>query len=123
MAWFSRFLRKSVADRREAVLNDGLRLAMEFGQDWLKPIQLRLSQLHPELTPAELDRLNETCRSAMSYGHKVTYEQSVSLGAAVSVKTVAPVVHEKFAWVNEENMAHLFSQGMYYAYKDGAVQS
>jgi hypothetical protein len=39
MTWFSRFFRKpDSSDRRAALLNEGLGLAMAFGQDWLKPI-------------------------------------------------------------------------------------
>jgi hypothetical protein len=95
---------------------------MEFGQDWLMPIQARLARLHPDLKPAELDRLNEICRSAMFHGHRVTYEQSVKLGKAVSMETVAAGVRAAYPWISEENMGRLFSQGMYYAYKDGAVE-
>ena len=123
MSWLSRILGSpKPASNREALLNQGLRLAMEFGQNWLQPIQARLSLLHPELKPTELDRLNEICRSAMMHGHKVTYEQSAKLGKAVSIQTVAPVVRAKYSWINEENMGRLFSQGMYHAYKDGAVE-
>lgn len=122
MTWFSRFFRRpDSGDRRAALLNEGLALAMEFGQDWLKPIQPRLLQRYPALGRAELDELDGECRAAMSFGHKVTYEHCVKFGKTVSVATIAPAVRAKFPWVSEANMARLFSQGMYYAYKDGAV--
>ena len=46
-------------------LNAGLELAMEFGQDWLKPIQSRLALEHPQLSAAEPDEADALCRRAM----------------------------------------------------------
>jgi hypothetical protein len=53
----------------EEILNTGLSLAMEFGADWLKPIQDRLSVKYPTLTQMERVWYNTICREAMEKGH------------------------------------------------------
>ena len=58
---------------REALLNDGLELAMDWGENWLAPIQDRLHQRHPQLNPQQLDELNEACQDAMKFGHATAY--------------------------------------------------
>ena len=61
----------SLVNSRVEVFNVGLNLAMEWGEDWLQPIQRRL-----------------------------------------------PIMTARFQWVNTDNLSRLFSQGMYYAWKD-----
>ena len=50
---------------RETLLNNGLELAMDWGEDWLAPIQDRLLQRHRSLRRDELDELDTACREAM----------------------------------------------------------
>ena len=59
---------------RSQVLNDGLRLAMEWGEYFLRPIQERLSKLYPELSKEQLDEYETICRAAMEYGISQMYE-------------------------------------------------
>ncbi|RAV99240.1 hypothetical protein [Pseudochryseolinea flava] len=57
------------------ILNTGLEFAMEFGPNWLKPIQDRLHASFPSLTTQTLDEYNETCRDVMFKGHEFIYKQ------------------------------------------------
>lgn len=52
-----------------ALLNEGLAMGMEFGTNWLQPIQKRLAKKHPQLSQAELDEYDRVCREAMNFGH------------------------------------------------------
>lgn len=110
----------------DSILNEGLSLAMEFGPDWLKPIQERLASKHQMLSPDELDQYNKICRSAMKSGHEFVYEK---LGS--TMKEGKTITHEnlkrelqtflskKYSWITPDNYAKLLSQSIYYAYKDG----
>lgn len=103
---------------RDALLNEGLDLAMEWGKDWLKPIQTRLAKRHPELTQKELDELNVTCQAAMRFGHGVVYDLALASGKNTKREDFEPVIKARYPWINHKNISHLFSQGMYYAWKD-----
>ena len=100
------------------ILNDGLRLAMAFGDDWLKPIQTRLVRLYPELDMRELDEYNNKCQFVMKAGHDLAYSLGKESGKKASFNNFRKNLGESFPWINDKNLKRLFSQGMYYAYKD-----
>ncbi len=52
----------------EQILNVGLDLALEWGMNWLQPIQERLAARFPPLTPAQLDSYDQLCREVMNWG-------------------------------------------------------
>lgn len=106
-----------------AILNDGLDLSMAFGADWLKPIQPRLAARHPELSPAELAAYQNACRAAMDYGHaQVPVHWRAAAGdEAAAFRLFEQAVLARHPWMSAKNLWHLFSQGRYYAWKDGAL--
>jgi len=108
----------SMATSREALLNEGLNFAMEFGENWLKPIQDRLAPRHPELSQDELNEVNAICPAAMKFGHDYVYDLAVKVGKGTKQSDFEPAMKSHYAWVNAKNVSHLFSQGMYYAWKD-----
>lgn len=107
----------------EGLLNAGLKLAMEFGEDWLAPIQSRLAKLHPELTPAELDEYDAACRKAMNFGHEQVADclRQAAGSQAEARRRFEDLVRSQFDWIDDANLAHLFSQGCYYAWKNGEM--
>lgn len=105
----------------EKVLNLGLKLAMEWGEDWLKPIQERLRAIDPNLTDTQLDDYNSICQDAMKFGHAKMYALAEKAGSGVDRDAFFRVFKDRYPWASDENMAHCFSQGMYYAWKDGLV--
>ena len=104
----------------ETILNQGLSLAMEWGEHWLKPIQERLAVLHPELSKEELDGYNEVCRQAMFEGFEILYTlanpNQGENSSDVSTDRMGWMM-EKYPWINKDNLSRLYSQGMYYAMK------
>jgi hypothetical protein len=117
--WFTRKAAQQPANpTRDAIWNEGLYLAMEWGTDWMKPIQPRLASRYPALTPAELDELDKLCRDAMKFGHTTVYDLAESAGKDTKYEDFARVMTRRYAWVDARNLSRLFSQGMYYAWKD-----
>lgn len=104
-----------------SILNTGLKMAMEFGENWLMPIQQRLQAEYSELGQGELNEYNKQCRSAMMLGHK---ELPLCWREAKADEKVAFVlfsdrIHLEYPWVSDDNLASLFSQSCYYAWKNG----
>jgi hypothetical protein len=106
------------------ILNEGLELAMEFGPNWLKPIQSRLAARHPELSTAELDAYEAACRAAMNFGHRQAYDL-LAAGDEATASTVQNrferVMQQHHPWISPRTLTHLYSQGRYYAWKDGVL--
>jgi hypothetical protein len=104
---------------RDAVLNDGLALAMDWGENWLAPIQSRLARQHARLARHELDELNGVCQGAMRSARETSHIMVQQRGTSVLAEDFSAVFVRRYPWANPENTARLFRQGMYYAWKTG----
>lgn len=105
----------------DEILNAGLNLAMEWGPDWLKPIQERLGARFPALSLAELDEANTICQAAMRCGHAAVHDYAAATGKDVSPAEFANTVKQQYSWVDAKNLSRLHNQGMYYAWKEGVL--
>lgn len=99
------------------ILNTGLSLALDWGADWLTPIQPRLAERFLTLTPEELDEINATCQQAMRAGHAWVASLAKKDGLNVRYSEWETEFLQHYPWVNQENLGRLFSQGMYYNLK------
>jgi hypothetical protein len=104
---------------RDELLNEGLGLAMDWGDSWLSPIQPRLHRLHPHLDARELEECNTTCQGAMRLAFEAVHASIREGSTNLAVETLAPIVTARYPWVDEENLARLLKQGTYYAAKMG----
>jgi hypothetical protein len=121
ISWVRRFLRGGAPRTldRATVLNDGLALAMDWGEGWLAPIQDRLRERHPSLTKAELDGFDADCREAMRFGHETVHALVRQSGKNVDPEAFAASLGARYPWASAENTTRLFNQGLYYAWKTG----
>lgn len=105
----------------ERTLNLGLGLAMEFGDEWLRPIQQRLARQLPDLEQSQLDACDRTCREVMKLGHERAVEcvGDGKRSQEEAFRLFAATISASYPWVSDANLSRLFSQGCYYAYKDG----
>jgi hypothetical protein len=102
----------------DEILNNGLILAMAFGKNWIKPIQTRLGKIYPALSDDELEQYNTKCQEVMTFGHTTVYELAERYGKATDIKEFEGVFTSQYSWVTSKNINNIFSQGMYYAFKD-----
>lgn len=103
------------------ILNAGLDLAMAFGEHWMEPIQKRLALVQLQLSAEELNQYDAQSRQAMKRGHDLVPD---CFREAANVQREAYRLFEKrllkeYPWVSSEMSSRLFSQGCYYAWKDG----
>ena len=116
--WLKRLFRPA-PPRRSELLNRGLELAMDWGENWLAPIQERLHQQYRHLSREELDELNASCQAAMKFGHATAYELVHEQGKNVDEDEFTARVLVSHPWVDAANIARLFRQSMYYVWKGG----
>ena len=105
----------------EALLNYALELAQEWGDDWLQPIQERLSKAYPHFTEEELNKYNSIAQEGMKYGYDLVYSMAGKHGKNTKESEWKASYITRYSWVDKKNLSHLFSTGMYYAMKDGLV--
>ena len=118
LSWVRRLTRRRAG--AEAILNDGLGLAMDWGESWLAPIHARLLKLHPSLGADELDGFDVACRGAMRLGCEFVYAAMRSGEPRVpTLETFAAVVRREHPWVDDANLGRLLRQGVYYSTKTG----
>lgn len=102
------------------ILNEGLHLAMAWGEDWLKPIQARLAKLHPELSADELETYNTVCQEAMRRGCEQAKCYTAIATAeehTTNLESFKSQIRQHHPWASDDNLSRLFSQGIYYALK------
>ncbi|NUZ08156.1 hypothetical protein [Piscinibacter koreensis] len=116
MNWLARFRKRPA---RETLLNDGLALAMDWGDRWLAPIQERLRVQHPWLTPDALDELDAVCQAAMRFGHETAYRLAAENAKQVDAGAFTASLRARFGWVDDANAERLLRQSVYYLWKAG----
>lgn len=109
------------------ILNIGLVFAMEFGENWLSPIQKRLSKKIPDLTNESLDKYNTICKSTLDKGIEKLFnilddiDPKSPLKNKDLFKLFESEIKRDFNWISNKNMERLYSQCRYYAWKDGVA--
>jgi hypothetical protein len=126
----SNLLKRNNSPGEAEILNHGIRLAMEFGENWLQPIQNRLAKKFTHLNATELDAYNHICRGAMDSAHSHIYntlakldETSEKIASRELKKNFREYMRNNYTWISGSNLTRLFNQGMYYAWKDGLDKS
>jgi len=116
--WFRKRKESSRAEARDIeIRNVGLDLAMEWGENWLRPIQDRLSAKYPDLDQGDLDRYDRLCRAAMKEGHDLVWDMAQVGIDRVNDDEWKRQLKASYPWIDDANLSRLFSQGMYYAWK------
>ena len=113
-------------NREDRIRNSGLKLALRWGDEWMQPIQERLKQKFPNLTSSELDEHDLLCTQARNHGQNYIFDtlrkatdDGIQLSEKAFKKQFKDFVKNTYPWVNNSNLNSIFSQGMYYAWKDG----
>jgi hypothetical protein len=125
MLFLFNFFKRKVPTETD-ILNYGLKLAMEFGKNWMKPIQDRLAKQYPFLNQDELNNYNKICREAMDFGHSLIYDKLSSIadmGETIVEEELFTYlkkgITQEYPWLNKRNLNGLYNQSLYYAWKDG----
>jgi hypothetical protein len=96
-------------------LNAALSMSLEWGPVRNTPMEERLAERFPILTPREVMALKLTCAEAESLAWR-QYER-MYLKEIPQAEADSSIL-SAFPWISLDNMASLFSQGQYYAWHD-----
>lgn len=93
---------------------------MEFGENWLKPINERLNKKYPQLLPIELEKYNKLCKEVNRFANNFIYNNPVKNNEELTFlpfDEFKKVIQKKYDRINEKNLKRLYSQSCYYAWK------
>ncbi len=96
----------------DELLNLALELATEWGDNYRKPIHVRIRVKHPELTDAEIDELTAIARQAESRIYSLAEDE---MAGSIGEYDIIPTAIREFPWLSPGNAGRLKNIGMYYA--------
>lgn len=97
------------------ILNAALAMSLEWGENWLKNINERIRAAYPQLTSEDAEILNRWCAEVRSFAYKVI-EVEYHTPPEKLIEPAMPQIKSRYPQLNQENLNHLYSQGMYYAW-------
>ena len=97
------------------ILNKALSLSLEWGNEWLQPIQNRLMHLAPRLSGNDIEKISEYIIGVRDIIFKI-YEEHYNPESQTFDSDVVKKVAEKYPWINKNNLSSLDSQAKYYAW-------
>lgn len=102
------------------ILNIALYMSMEFGANWLKPINERLNKNYPEISSENLEKINSICKEVNKFANDYVYKSGTVINKEISFvdfNIFKDIILLKYNWISESNLSRLYSQSCYYAMK------
>ena len=97
-------------------LNIALDLSLEWGENWLQPVNARLMKKCPQLGAEDSQTLNEWCIEVREFAF-AEIEKCYALEIENKSERALETTRRKYPQINAENLARLYNQGMYYAWR------
>ena len=97
------------------ILNKAMDLCLEFGENWRKPVDVRLQKLYPDISQDKAKEIDVFIRKTRDEIHEMIEQFYLSKMPNEEMKKR---MKDKFPFLNNKNLGHLHSQGIYYAWKD-----
>ncbi|PZP38666.1 MAG: hypothetical protein DI598_20510 [Pseudopedobacter saltans] len=111
---------KTCMNLNPEILNIGLDFSMEFGENWLKPINQRLLNKFPNLNLVELEKYNSVCKEVNNIANDFVYDNPAKNEKELTFIEFSKFENfmlQNFSWISKENLKRLYNQSCYYAYK------
>lgn len=97
------------------ILNVAMNLSLEWGENWLRPVDERLKAIFKSINDDEAKRIDIFIREAREDIFKMVEQHYLK---ELSEEQLKLNLKEKYSFLNDDNYKRLLSQGMYYAWKD-----
>ena len=104
-----------VANFDAEILNVALALSLEWGENWLAPINARIMAIYPTLSAEDAQKLDLWCKEVSNFAYALVekdYPQNIAGEVGDAMQRVA----HKYPQIEADNLARLYNQGMYYAW-------
>lgn len=92
-----------------------MNLSLEWGENWLRPVDERLKAIFKSINDDEAKRIDIFIREAREDIFKMVEQHYLK---ELSEEQLKLNLKEKYSFLNDDNYKRLLSQGMYYAWKD-----
>ncbi len=102
------------------VLNECLGFALQWGNELGQATRRQLALLHPRLADDALAAYDSLSRKAMLHGHRMFYTHAGPEGA--DRDNWVNAMHADYAWISDDNLGRIYSQGSYFAWREGLTQ-
>jgi len=102
------------------ILNVAHDLSMEFGENFLQPVNSRLQEKYPHLQEPELSEYNMICKAVNNAGNDYVYDNITTENGSPrfpDYEKYKTYMLKLYSWISEENLSRLFSQSCYFAMK------
>lgn len=96
------------------VFNTAVALSLEWGENWLQPINERLLKIYPFLTRDETEELNEKCKQLQHYALELCAKE---LEGKLTKDKIEIEIKIQYPNLNQKNIRQVIRQGMYYVRK------
>lgn len=101
-------------------------MAMEFGENWLQPVNSRLKDKFGFLSDEEITLYSSICKDALDDSSSFIIGRLTEIADECETIKDSEFKEEferyflqKFNWVNKSNIKRAYSQGMYYSWREG----
>ena len=97
-------------------VNFALDLSLEWGENWLCPINARLLAVEPQWSAEQAEILNAWCVEVreFAWAQIAPFYASAEEGR---FERAMETTRRKYPQVSQANLARLYNQGMYYAWR------
>jgi hypothetical protein len=101
--------------RSAEIFQKAVELSLEWGKQWLQPINDRIRAIYPSLTEAEADDLDRKCKEIQKYcWDDLCWKE---LDGLITQAEIVAAMKARYPELSDANLNHLISQGYYYARK------
>lgn len=91
-----------------------MKLSLEWGANFGKPIQARLMRLYPAIGRARADELEKLCNEIKRFAFDLYFQVPVRKMTDLGVQAE---IQRRYPFLSRETIHRLSVQGMYYAHK------
>ena len=99
------------------VLNEVYRKALEWGENWRRPIQSIVEETIEETGEAEKQKIAEYIKTVRSDIEEYIYYRYQDFKLEIDYKSLYAWIQNKYPWIDNDNLKHAVSQGIYYVMK------
>lgn len=98
----------------DTLRNQALKFSLEWGPERSVPLLEKMRRLDPQIDEKTVAELGKLADEIQSYAWR---QFQAAFAKRISEAEAAANIRKKFPFVSPENMSHLRTQGMYYAWK------
>ena len=102
----------------ENMLNIMYKASLEFGLNWRRPLKELAGERLPDLEEPGLSEICTYIAQVRSDIEKLMLDNYTDINdGSVDPDKIFDEIRARYKWMNESNVSHGYSQGMYYAWR------